>query len=275
MTRSRPEGVLQRERLFCAEYLKHFNRSKAYRDAGFVAKNSNVANASAAKLLERPTVQEFLAEQVGKRFDRLGVDVDRLVSEYTALALADVRDIVEVHKSACRYCYGIGHRYQETPSEEHERRKAHDSALRQWLARAKSGVPPPGTLAEFDALGGIGYDPRKEPAEDCPECFGEGKERIVVHDTRNLPPEAAKLYAGVKVTDAGMQVLTHDKSDALKHLGMHLGMFVKKMELSGPGGGPIPLANLTDMLATLSPDERAALRPILTKLAAIQKAPTK
>ena len=47
-------------------------------------------------------------------------------------------------------------------------------------------------------------------------------------------------------------------------LGKHLKLFSDKLELGGPGGGPIPVASTVDLKA-LSADELAALAAILSK----------
>lgn len=40
----------------------------------------------------------------------------------------------------------------------------------------------------------------------------------------------------------GLKIKLHDKKGALVDIGRHIGMFKDRMELSGPDGGPIPLA---------------------------------
>lgn len=63
-------------------------------------------------------------------------------------------------------------------------------------------------------------------------------------DTRKLKGSAKVLYAGAKQTRNGIEILTRDKDAAVVNLARYLGMMVDK-ELSGPGGGPIPMASLT------------------------------
>ena len=79
--------------------------------------------------------------------------------------------------------------------------------------------------------GGPGWDPRRAAHPDCPECFGEGVERVHVNDTRQLSRRAARLYAGVKTTKEGIEVKIHDQQAALVNVGKHLGMFVDKLEV--------------------------------------------
>lgn len=52
-----------------------------------------------------------------------------------------------------------------------------------------------------------------------------------------------------------------DKAKSLEMLGRHLKLFVDRAEVSGPGGGPIPVKTETD-LSTLTDDELAQLEAI-------------
>jgi phage terminase small subunit len=61
------------------------------------------------------------------------------------------------------------------------------------------------------------------PHPSCPECAGYGQGRAVLKDTRYLSPSALALYAGIKQTKEGVQVLTHSKLDAMEKLLKHLG----------------------------------------------------
>jgi hypothetical protein len=105
-------------------------------------------------------------------------------------------------------------------------------------------------VAAFDPLGGDGYNRKREPNPECPECFGDGVNVLFYHDTRKLTPGAKAVYAGVKEGKEGVEVKVHSKERALEMLGKHLGMFVEKKEISGPGGGPIQhtidVANMSD-----------------------------
>ena len=78
----------------------------------------------------------------------------------------------------------------------------------------------------------------------------------------DLPDAAAKMLAGIEVSTVNRgegdvehvaKVKTNDRLKALELLGKHLGMFVDRKELSGPGGGPIPLEDY----AALSDTERS------------------
>ena len=74
----------------------------------------------------------------------------------------------------------------------------------------------------------------------------------MIKDSARAPEAARKLYAGIKVTADGVQVLMNDKVGSLTQIGRHLGMFVDRKQLSGPGDGPIE---------TVTKIERVIVRP--------------
>lgn len=80
---------------FADEYLVDLNGTRAYKAAGYRAKNDNVAHASAAKLLRNATVKAYIGERQKKLADKLEVTVERVVSEYAKLAFADPRLVAE------------------------------------------------------------------------------------------------------------------------------------------------------------------------------------
>jgi hypothetical protein len=106
-------------------------------------------------------------------------------------------------------------------------------------------------------MGGFGFDLNAEPHPACPECGGLGQELIYVADTRKLKGSARRLYAGVKKTKDGLQIITRDQDAALANISRYLGMLVDRKEISGPGGGPVPLAHIT--ADDLSDDQLAAI----------------
>ena len=66
-----------------------------------------------------------------------------------------------------------------------------------------------------------------------------------------------KLFAGIKKTKDGIEIKTRDQSEALANIAKFLGMNVERKELSGPGGGPVAITNLT--ADDLTDDQLAAL----------------
>ena len=76
----------------------------------------------------------------------------------------------------------------------------------------------------------------------------DGNQRIVA-GVALLPSDevddaTAASIAEIAQTRDGLRVKFHDKRAALVDLGKHLGMFVERRELSGPGGAPIPVEDV-------------------------------
>ncbi|WP_440493509.1 hypothetical protein [Serratia sarumanii] len=58
-----------------------------------------------------------------------------------------------------------------------------------------------------------------DPNPDCPICGGEGEGHTFISDTRNhIGSDARWLYAGIKQTQHGIQVMTADQDAARRNL---------------------------------------------------------
>lgn len=215
---------------FVAEYLIDRNATQAAVRAGYSKKT---AYAQGHRLLSYPSVQEMLAQYTAKMEERLALTSERIAEHFARIITADPNELIEYRRECCRYCWGEGFLYQRTPLEMRLHRAEYD---RKVLDSGKDLDSQP----EFDPEGGIGYNRTRAPNAECPECFGEGVERPYPKDTRKLGPEAAALYAGVKVTKDGLEIKMHSKEKALELYGRHLGMFVEKHEFAGPGGKELP-----------------------------------
>jgi len=116
--------------------------------------------------------------------------------------------------------------------------------LREWLdvARADANELVTVKVSRCDDCWAIpDRDLPVNPA--CPRCAGEGVKYVSVKDTSKLSGPARRLYAGAKQTKDGIVVLMRDQDAAWRSIADYLGMSNKsKGELSGPDGGPIPLA---------------------------------
>lgn len=207
------------EHRFRDEYLIDLNGTRAIMRSGWRGKRPDV---KASKMLARPHVRAAVDKAIAERAARTGITADQVVQELEAIARADAGELMEYRREACRYCWGTGHRYHHTPAEMERRRAEYDT-----IAGLNSSCAP------FDEQGGVGFNPKREPHPDCPECFGEGVGREFFHDTRVLSVDGRALFAGVKVTKDGVEIKTHSKDRALEALARHLGMDRKLLELSG------------------------------------------
>lgn len=231
-------SLTPKQRRFVNEYCVDENATQAYIRAGY---SQEGAGQAAHKLLKNAEIQEAIKERQEELAVAASITPEWVVGQWAAIAKADPNALMQVRRVCCRYCHGYGHQYQWT---EAEYSAAVDRAV-------DSGKPAP------DGRGGFGFDPKAEPHPDCPECGGEGTEYVHIADTRKLRGAEKVLYAGVKRTRNGIEILTRDKDAALNNLARYLGMLVDKKEFSGPGGGPIPLANLT--AEDLTDDQLAAI----------------
>ncbi len=201
-------GCTVREARFIDNYLVLFNAEQAYLAAGFNAKPGASAQAAASRLLSSVKLKPLLAKRTKAVLDRSEEERDRLIESFTLTAYGDVRELSEFHRGACRYCYGQMHRYQFTAGEWD--RKMTEYVEKQEKA-ADAGKPMPKAP---DAKGGTGYDWRRAPHPDCPECSGMGEGRNIIKDTRHYSPAAVALFAGVKETKDGIEVKIHDQMRA-------------------------------------------------------------
>lgn len=224
---------------FVAEYLSQlpYNGTAAYMRA-YPAASYDTACTHAAQMLKDPRVRLLVdasTAQVHEKLEMEAIDVHR---EICLIATADPRELTEHYIGACRYCYGVEHKFQRTPAE-----FAADLA-RHIKDRDLDKNPDPLGI-EFNVQGGIGFTNRKAPHADCPECFGNGVGYEIFKDTRHLSPGAARLYAGVKRTKDGIEIKTIDRAKMVELAGQTMGLFKTKNELSGPNGAPLAAITFT------------------------------
>lgn len=250
-TGSSKDAAHARRVRFAREYLIDLNATQAAIRAGYATKSASMR---ATVLLRDPVVIAELQRARAEVSERLDCSLHEVVRDAWLVLTADVRELVDVRIGCCRYCYGSGHKRQRTVAE-------FNADFERWSNRRGKPVD-----AEFDEEGGIGFDPRRQPAAECPACFGDGAPRVVMHDTRNLSPAAAKLYLGAKRTATGeTQMLVRDKDAARETLMRHLGGYAVDNEQKRT-----PLAEaLGGFLAQLHDDEAGAIRHAPAPLRAI------
>lgn len=224
--RQGPHMLTPNEERFVEEYLIDLNGTQAYMRV-FPHVTVGSARVLACRLLADVNLIEAIAAAKAERSKQANINAQDALQEIWGIATADTRELVEHLVGCCRHCWGINHRYQRTAAEQE---REEDEYSRKAELAVEEGKP---IGADFDTKGGIGYDKRKAPNPDCPECFGEGVGRTVFKDTRRLSRGAAALYAGVKETKDGLQVLTHNKGEALEKVAKHLGLYEKDNKQKG------------------------------------------
>jgi phage terminase small subunit len=177
--------------------------SNATKAAERAGYSERTAYSIGSELLKKPEILEAIEVAKERAAAVSEVSVGLILREWLDILSADPNDLVTIHRDSCRDCYDADTR---------ELMKA--SGMRESLR-----VPNP----------------------DCETCKGLGVEDVIVADMRNVKGPARKLYAGAVRTKDGVKVLMRDRDAAAVNLARFLGMLVDKRELSGPGGGPIPL----------------------------------
>lgn len=235
-----------RQQRFVQEYCKDFNATQAGIRAGYSEKT---AGQQAHELLKNLEIAEAIEERKEQLAALAEIDAAWVLRQWKQIATADPNEIMQLRRGCCRHCHGFGHAYQWTEGE-------YVAAVNKAV---DAGKPAP------DGMGGFGFNLNAEPNLDCPECGGLGQETLHVNDTRKLKGSAKRLYAGVQKTKEGLKIITRDQDAALANISRYLGMLVDRKEISGPNGGPVPLAHITaddlsddQLAAILKADETAA-----------------
>lgn len=222
-------GLTPKQASFVAEYLIDLNATQAAIRAGYSVKT---AQEIGAENLSKPIIASAITKAREQRSERTEITQDRVLREAWGIATADVNDLVEFRRGCCRHCYGIDGGYQRTVPE-----MSRDRALyeRDRMKAARKPDFDPLMHDDFDEKGGIGFDAKLPPNPDCQTCWGEGEGRAFFKDTRNLSPEARALYAGVKITKDGHQMLLIDKTAAMEKLFKHFGLYDKDNKQKSDG----------------------------------------
>lgn len=198
---------------FCVEYMKDRSIAKAAVRAGY-AKAS--ASTHGNKMMKEPMVKSRIAELTKKAMEIAMISVADVASRYLMIATADINDIMSLEVAPCRFCYGKKGQY-------HWRTKAEFEETHQSWRQI-----PEAKRASFDEPtneGGYGYRRKGDPCATCQRCDGRGDSFTVLKDTNKLPPASRALYAGVKQTQHGIEIKTHDQTHALDQVARFLGVF--------------------------------------------------
>jgi phage terminase small subunit len=216
-----------KQKMFVKEYLVDLNATQAALRAGYSEKT---AYRTGADNLIKPQIREAIQQAMQKREQRTEITADAVLQRWWDIATADPNDIIHMRRVCCRHCYGIDHEYQWRDAKEY----------RQAVSLAKKVAKESGTEPVIPSdIGGYEFDRLAKPNPDCPYCRGEGSPELHVEDTRDLGSKAKLLYAGIKQTQAGIEVKLQDQAKALENVARHLGMFTERVEHTGKDGGPI------------------------------------
>lgn len=216
-----PSDLNPNQRSFVEHLLASEPRNQTHAYARAYGVEPRVAGANAARLMKDPRIKAAIAAADAERGERMKLTADELTKELARVVRADPRELMEVRRGCCRYCWGEGFKYQRTPAEWERDLEAY---MREQRGNKKAGLESDDLGLAFKPQGGLGYNRTREANEDCPECFGEGVSYTLVKDSRTVSDAAARLFVGIKETKDGLEIKTRavDKSIelAMRNLGL-------------------------------------------------------
>lgn len=185
--------------------------------------NRKTAETEAPRLMEREDVKKALQEGKAARLKRLEMTADDVLRDVFLGVQATGEELANHVVDCCRHCYGDGFRYMFTPAE-------FQRGLDEYLAG--HGQQDPMGLKFLERHGTlVGFDPRKPPRDDCPECFGRGVPNVIAKDTRYLTEAGKRQYAGVKVGKHGVEIQQRSRDKALEIAAKHTGVARENIKL--------------------------------------------
>lgn len=195
-------GLTRQQAWFAYWFVKTRCRVEAYRLAEFEGEG-NTAYVGASRLYRKDKVQRAIRDLEKKVAKRYQVEFDDLINQLVAIINADPNALAQYRRVNCRHCWGEGNKYQWRDL---------DEKLKSEKKAEADDKPPP------DFSGGIGFVENMDPNPDCPRCNGEGIGETFFADTRDLDGAERQLFAGVKESKFGIEILSEDKKAARAQL---------------------------------------------------------
>jgi hypothetical protein len=195
-------GLTRQQAWFAYWFVKTRCRVEAYRLAEFEGEG-NTAYVGASRLYRKDKVQRAIRDLEKKVAKRYQVEFDDLIDQLVAIINADPNALAQYRRVNCRHCWGEGYKYQWRDL---------DEQLKSEEKTEADDKPPP------DFSGGIGFVENMDPNPDCPRCNGEGIGETFFADTRDLGGAERQLFAGVKESKFGIEILAEDKKAARAQL---------------------------------------------------------
>ncbi|EPY6967050.1 terminase small subunit [Klebsiella pneumoniae] len=210
------DGLTDQQRSFVAEYLKDNNATQAAIRAGYSKKT---ANEQGARLLAKVSIAQAIAQQQKASIVRTLGSADEVLEQMWRLATFDANQLSQYRRGSCRYCWGFGHQYQWRDAVEYE-----ETRLEALERKRREPVD----------VGGYGYDHTSAPNPECPRCNGDGVGQPFFADTRNLAPDAALAYSGVKLGKNGVEITAISRERmfeaVMKRLGLADSEFAQRLQ---------------------------------------------
>lgn len=266
MVRAELERPLRvEEDIFARTFVLRSNATAAYIAAhpGCEATmQRHVIRQRAYEMAHSPAVLAKVREYESAAAAATVIDVQAILEADRAIvqgyAFAD--EITQHIKTCCRYCRGVGHKYQWVDICEYLEalNKAEEE---NELRRVKKQRELPLPTDE----GGYDFNSRNEPSITCPNCEGFGIERTIFADTTKLEGPARAIVKGIKTTNNGIEILMHDVDKAKERLLRAAGAFgddaasvagaAARGAAAGSAAGAAAAAAVADKVANMTADE--------------------
>lgn len=230
---------------FATHFVAYRHAESAYRHSYDVTPQTlqSSVRAGACEVMAVPAVAQRIAELEAQRDLALTYDVADTQRLWLDIATADPNELISLKVGCCRYCRGFEHGFQWREREYVEAVNAVEWENRRVSKKRAQPLP--------DFGGGFGFNATLAPVPDCPECHGEGIERVVARDTTKLTPGGRLLYGGVKKTKNGVEIIIADRTKALENFTRMQGGFVDKSRIDVS----VTLAAASVQLQTTDPVE--------------------
>lgn len=232
------DNLTLKQRAFVNAALETMNPSEAYRRVYDASKMKEATiNRKAFEVMRNGKVAAAIKEGKAQTESAAIFGAVETLREWVDIATADPNKLMQHRWVACRFCHGVKHKYHWKDAHEYALALAAAMDVNADRARPKVKLTP---LPLPTDEGGYGFNKIAKPHPECPECRGEGVHDVWMADTNTLTGKERKLYAGVKKTKNGIELITRDQDGALANIAKVLGMFVEKMKIVPPGDPDMP-----------------------------------
>lgn len=250
-----------REVEFVTVFAECSNATHAYRETHITQGMSYAAVRQAAqRMAAKPSVQKFLHELMAEAARDAVVEVAELLADDLGIVRAarfHGHELAQHVIESCRYCHGIGHKFQWVDLDEYLVALAAAEDDNDGRRERKLATRP---LPSDD--GGYGFVRAEAPSVTCPKCEGRGKPETYFADTERLSGPALRLVRGVKQGSSGqLELLTYDVDKAKDRLYRARGAFgddaasVARGAAMGAAAGAAAAGQLAKRIDEMTEDE--------------------